>query len=147
MKTLAPLALSLILAAVASADTAFPRGSFEMADLDKAKAQATAEKKDIAFIYTDKTTTCGLCQGAAAAYIDAVKSKTVIVYVDSKATPVLWPKLPESVRQAFTPGKFIPKIAVTDASASKVSASLTYESYKEDDRKAIRCLKKAMKAE
>lgn len=147
MKSLISFAASLILAAAASADTDFPRGSFEVADLDKAKALATAEKKDIAFIYTDKTSTCGLCQAAAAAYIDAVKSKTVIIYVDSKATQALWPKLPEPVRKALTPGEFIPKIVVTDASAAKVSASLTYEAYEADDSKAIRGLKKAMKAE
>ncbi|MES2661477.1 MAG: hypothetical protein V4689_22855 [Verrucomicrobiota bacterium] len=147
MKSLVSLAMSLLLAAGASAETKFPRGSFEMADLDKAKAHAAAEKKDLAFVYTDKTTTCGLCQGAAAAYIDAVKSKAVIVYVDSKANATWWAKLPEPVRQALTPGKFIPKIAVTDPAASKVSASLTYEAYKEDDGKAIRGLKKAMKAE
>jgi hypothetical protein len=147
MKSLFSLALSLFLAAGASAGTEFPRGSFEASDLDRAKAHAAAEKKDLAFIYTDKATTCGLCQGAVTAYIDAVKSKTVIVYVNSKDTQALWPKLSEPVRQALTPGKFIPKIAVTDATASKVSASLTYEAYKEDERKAIRGLKKAMKAE
>ena len=139
--------MSLFLAAAATADTEFPRGSFEMADLEKAKAHAAAEKKELAFVYTDKTTTCGLCQGATAAYIDAVKSKAVIVYVDSKANATWWKKLPAPVRQALTPGKFIPKIAVTDSAASKVSASLTYETYKEDDRKAIRDFKKAMKAE
>lgn len=147
MKAIFSLTVSLILAAVASADTAFPRGSFELADIEKAKAQATAEKKDLAFIYTDKSSTCGLCQGAASAFIDAVKSKTIIIYVDSKDYKAVWPKLPEAVRQGFTPGKFIPKIAITDASASKLTTSLTYEAYKEDDRKSIRGLKKAMKAE
>lgn len=147
MKSIVTLVASLIIAASASADTDFPRGSFEMADLDKAKALATTEKKDLAFVYTDKTTTCGLCQGAAAAYIDAVKSKTVIVYVDSTANKTWWPKLPEPVRQGLTPGEFIPKIVVTDATASKVTASLTYEAYQADNRKAIRDLKKAMKAE
>ena len=139
--------MTLFFAAAATADTEFPRGSFEMADLDKAKALAAAEKKDVAFVYTDKTTTCGLCQGATAAYIDAVKSKAVIVYVDSKANATWWKKLPEPVRKALTPGKFIPKIAVTDSAVSKVSASLIYEDYEKDDRKAIREFKKAMKAE
>jgi hypothetical protein len=147
MKFIVSFVASLMIAATASADTEFPRGSFEMADLDKAKASAATQKKAIAFIYTDKTTTCGLCQGAAAAYIDAVKSKTVIVYVDSKANETWWSKLPEPVRKALTAGEFIPKIAVTDATASKVSASLTYEAYKADNSKAIRGLKKAMRAE
>jgi hypothetical protein len=147
MKSIASLVASLIIAASASADTDFPRGSFEMADFEKAKALATTEKKHLAFIYTDKSTTCGLCQGAAAAYIDAVKSKTVIIYVDSNANQTWWAKLPDPVRQALTPGKFIPKIVVTDPTASSVTASLTYEAYKADDRKAIRGLKKALKAE
>ncbi len=147
MKIIATWVASLLVAVAAHGETDFPRGSFEMADLEKAKALATAEKKDLAFIYTDKTTTCGLCQGAAAAYIDAVKSKTVIVYLDSTATKTWWSNIPVSVREALTPGKFIPKIVVTDSTVSKVTASLTYEAYKEDDRKAIRGLKKAMKAE
>lgn len=147
MKSFISLIGSLVISAIASAETDFPRGSFEMADLEKAKALATTEKKDLAFIYTDKFTTCGLCQNAAEAYIDAVKSKAVIVYVDSKATKIWWPKLPKPVREALTPGEFIPKIVVTDATASTVSASLTYEAYKADDSKAIRGLKKAMRAE
>ena len=69
------------------------------------------------------------------------------VYADSTATKVWWPQLPEPVRQALIPGKFIPKIVVTDATASKVSASLTYEAYEADDSKSIRGLKKAMRAE
>ncbi|RYD43720.1 MAG: hypothetical protein EOP85_09910 [Verrucomicrobiaceae bacterium] len=147
MRNLLPLAVSLVLAAAASAETSFPRGSFGFAEIEKAKAAATAQNKDLAFIYTDKNTTCGLCQGAAAAFIDAVKSKTVIVHIDSKDTKNLWSKLPEAVRQGLTDGKFIPKIAVTDAAASKLTTSLTYEAYKEDDRKSIRGLKKALKAD
>ena len=147
MKIIFSLVASMVLSAIASADTAFPRTSFVMADLEKAKAVATTEKKSLAFIYTDKTTTCGLCQGAAAAYIDAVKSKTVIVYVDSKAKDTDWQQLPAPVREALIPGKFIPKIVVTDAAASKVTTSLTYEAYKADDSKAIRGLKKGMRAE
>ena len=147
MKRIISLAISLVFVAAVHAETEFPRGTFEIADLEKAKSLATTEKKDIAFIYTDKNSTCPLCQGAAAAYIDAVKSKTVIVYLDAKGTNQWWASLPKSVRDALTPGKFIPKIVVTDPTVSKVSGSLTYETYKEDDRKAIRGLKKAMKAE
>ena len=147
MNSLTSLIVSLVISAIASAETDFPRGTFEMADLEKAKAHATTEKKALAFIYTDKFTTCGLCQIAADAYIDAVKSKAVIVYVDSTANKTWWMKLPEPVRKALLPGKFIPKIVVTDATGSKVTASLNYEAYKADDSKAIRGLKKAMRAE
>ena len=147
MKNLISLILSLIFSTGVFAADQFPRGSFEFADLEKAKTLATKDKKDIAFIYTDKNTTCGLCQNAVAAYIAAVRSKTVIVYVNSAAKPSLWSQLPELVSKALIPGECIPKIVVTDASVSKVSGSLNYEEYKADDRKAIRGLKKAMKAE
>ena len=147
MKSVFSLIVSLIFSAGVFAADEFPRGSFEFADLEKAKTVATTEKKDIAFIYTDKNTTCGLCQNAVTAYIAAVRSKTVIVYVNSAAKPSLWSQLPELVSKALIPGECIPKIVVTDASVSKVSGSLNYEEYKADDRKAIRGLKKAMKAE
>ncbi len=137
----------LILAAGASADTKFPRDSFVMADFEKAKAEATAESKPLALIYTDKATTCGLCQGAAAAFIDAVKSKAVVVYLDSEASKTWWSKISDPVQKALKDGKFIPKIVVTDATGTKVSASLTYETYKKDERDAIRGLKKALKEE
>ncbi len=147
MKKVISLVAFLIFSVGVLAADEFPRGSFEFADLEKAKTVAATGKKDIAFVYTDKTTTCGLCHNAVAAYIGAVKSKTVIVYVNSNAKPSLWSQLPELVSKALIPGKCIPKIVVTDASITKVSGSLNYEEYKADDRKAIRGLKKALKAE
>jgi hypothetical protein len=146
MKSISFFIASLIFTASAFAETDFPRGSFETPDLEKAKVTATTEKKEIAFVYTDKTSDCGLCQNAAAAYISAVKSKAVIVYVNSKAKDTEWQKLPEIVKQALKQGKFIPKIVVTDAAVTKVCASLTYEDYKADNTKSIRGLKKALKA-
>jgi hypothetical protein len=135
-----------IFAAGAFAETRFPRGSFEAADLEKAKALATTQKKEISFIYTDKKIDCSLCQNAAAAYISAVKSKTVIVYVNSTSNKESLSKLPEFVQQAFMAGKYIPKLVVTDSAVSKVCASLTYEAYKEDDSKSIHSLRKALTA-
>lgn len=148
MKKLIGLVMVAVISAStsASADTKFPRGTFAVAQLDKAKEEAASSKKGIAFVYTDKKTTCGLCQNAAEAYLSAVKSKTVVVFVDSK-TPSNWSDLPALVRTGLTPGKFIPKLVVTDASVEKVTASLTYEQYKKDSKVAIRDLKKSMRAE
>lgn len=145
MKPFALLAL-LGLSALAQAEQEFPRGTFQLKDLDKAKAEAAAEKKPIAFIYTDKNTTCPLCQGAADEFLDATKSKAVIVYVDSPSTTTIWPTLPDAVKKGLEAGKFIPKIAVTDASASKLITSLNYDTYKADN-KTVRDLKKALKPE
>jgi hypothetical protein len=45
MSTVVSFAFSVIISAHASAGTKFPRNSFEMADLEKAKASAMTEKK------------------------------------------------------------------------------------------------------
>ncbi|QJE95365.1 hypothetical protein [Luteolibacter luteus] len=145
MKPFTLLAL-LGLSVSAHAEQEFPRGTFQLKDLDKAKAEAAAAKKPLAFIYTDKNTTCPLCQGAADEFLDATKSKAVIVYVDSPSTPTIWPTLPDAVKKGLEAGKFIPKIAVTDASAEKLITSLNYDAYKQDN-KTVRDLKKALKPE
>jgi hypothetical protein len=54
MKNTYIIVANFIFAAGAFAETRFPRGSFEAADLEKAKALATTQKKEISFIYTDK---------------------------------------------------------------------------------------------
>lgn len=129
---------------LAQAEQEFPRGTFQLKDLEKAKAEAAASKKPIAFIYTDKNTTCPLCQGAADEFLDATKSKAVIVYVDSPSTTSVWPTLPSAVKKGLEAGKFIPKIAITDASTENLITSLNYDTYKQDN-KTVRDLKKALK--
>jgi hypothetical protein len=62
MKCFSSLIVSLIFAAGALADTKFPRGTLQVAHFEKAKALATTEKKELAFIDTDTTNSCGLCQ-------------------------------------------------------------------------------------
>ncbi|WP_367874560.1 hypothetical protein [Luteolibacter sp. Populi] len=146
MKLFSTLLLSLAFTGLCSAEQKFPRGTFESKDLDKAKAEATAQKKPIAFIMTDKDTTCPLCQGAASAFLDVVKSKAVIVYVNSKETSTVWGGLPEAARKGLEAGKFIPKMAVTDASAANLITSINYDSYTADD-KILREFKKALKPE
>lgn len=147
MKVITTLVVSLIFAAIASAETEFPRGTFEIADLEQAKSSAVSIKKDLAFIYTDKATSCGLCQNAVAEYIDAVKSQAVIVHLDAKGMKAIWQRLPPVVQTGLKPGEYIPKIVVTDATATKLVASLICEDYKADTRKTIRELKKALRAE
>lgn len=147
MKLITSILASLTLASLVHAETKFPRGSFEVAELAKAKEQAAKDGRDLAFILTDKATSCGLCQGAAEAFIDAVKSKAVIVYVASKDDGSAWKMVPASVKKALGKGKFIPTMAVTDATGENVSASIIYEEYQKDSRKAIRDLKKSLKSE
>ena len=145
MKKFITLILSVALLGFTQADTKFPRTTtFSPADLEKAKVAATAAKKSIAFIYTDKDSSCPLCQGAAAAFIDAVKAKSIIVFVNSEEKTAAMQLLPAAVQEAFRPGQYIPKVVVTDATSEKVVTSLNYENFKADERKSIRDFKKAL---
>lgn len=146
MKKLIYLFMTVAITVTAFAETKFPRGTFQSSELDKAKEQAASTKKGIAFIYTNKDTTCGLSLNAAAAFIDAVKSKTVIVYLDSSNSAPYWANLSPPVREGLIAGKFIPKIVVTDATGENVIAALTYEEFKTDSRGSIRKMKKDMRA-
>jgi hypothetical protein len=146
MKHLLTVILLSLVVGTAFADTKFPKGTFEPKDLEKAKAEAATAKKTIAFVYTDKTTSCPLCQGAAAAFIDAVKSKSVIVYVNTKDQAANFSVLPKPIQESLRGGgKFIPKMVVTDATAETPTASISYEAYKVDERKSLREFKKALK--
>ena len=141
-KYLAPI-LFATLVGFSQADTKFPKGTLEVKDLEKAKAQATAAKKSIAFILTDKKTTCPLCQGAAAVFIDAVKSKSVIIYVESDQASQA--SLPSIVLAAMNGGgNHIPKVVVTDAAVESATATITYDTYKADERKSLKEFKKAL---
>lgn len=142
------LLLAFALAGLAQAEQKFPRGTFEFKDLDKAKAEAATEKKPIAFLLTDKNTTCPLCQNAASEFLDVVKSKAVIVYVSSAGNQsewnTTWGALPEVAKKGLQAGKKIPKIAVTDAGVANLIASIDYDTHTKDD-KALREFKKALK--
>lgn len=150
MQDIAPMNKSLAallfatLVGLSQADTKFPKGTLEPKDLEKAKTQAAAAKKSIAFVLTDKATTCPLCQGAAAAFIDVLKSKAIIIFVNSE-DPSAQSSLPAAVTSEFNNGgNHIPKVVVTDATAEKTTASITYDTYKVDERKSLREFKKAL---
>ena len=142
-KSLAAL-LFATLVGFSQADTKFPKGTLEPKDLEKAKTQAAATKKSIAFVLTDKDTTCPLCQGAAAAFIDILKSKAVIIFVNSE-DPSSQSSLPAAVTSEFNNGgNHLPKVVVTDATAEKTTTSISYDTYKADERKSLREFKKAL---
>ena len=144
MKTLLILT-SLLLAPLAVAEIKFPRGSFDLAEIAQAKEQAVSSKKHIAYVYTDKDTNCGLCIAATEDYLKAVRSSAVIVYLNSKETKDFWSTLPANLREALTPGKFIPKMVVTSEDGETVLGSVGYEVYSADKRGSIRELQKKLR--
>lgn len=138
------LAISLCLSVVHGGD--LPRGTFEFKDLDQAKAKAIETKKWIAYLYTDKDTSCSLCQNAVNEFVDGVKGKAVLVYLPSNQDKTYWAGLSADLKKALGAGKYIPKMAVTDPSSGAVVASINYDALKEDDSKAMRSFKKSLSA-
>jgi hypothetical protein len=123
-----------------------PRGTFEFKDLEQAKAKAIESQKWIAYLYTEKNTTCPLCQHAADEFVDGVKGKAVLVYLPSDQSKTYWAKLSDELQKALRPGKFIPKMAVVDATSGAVVASINYDALKQDEDKAMRAFKKTLSA-
>lgn len=147
MKTKMAFLAAAMMAAVAQAEIEFPRGTLEAPELTKAKETAKAEKKLVAYLLTEKNTTCPLCQGASAEFIKLVKSKAVIVYLDSSKMASYWGTVPDSVRTELSKGKIIPKMVVTESDGTTVAAKIGYEAYAADERAALKEFKKGLKEE
>ncbi|MFD0894531.1 hypothetical protein KBB96_06075 [Luteolibacter ambystomatis] len=148
MKTKLSLLFQLVLTSgvfAAGAVVDLPRGTIEGADFAKAQELATTEKKNIAYIYTDKATTCPLCEGASNEFIKSVRSKSVFVYLDSKAASTYWGKLPAPVRDTIAKSKIIPIMVVTSADGKTVLSSINYETYAKDTKASLRDFKKPLK--
>ncbi len=134
------LLFTILIAApsVALADLKLPSKIYQEADLEKAKVEAAAKSKPLSILYTDKDSTCPLCNNASATMIKELGSKTIMVYVRSTNA------LPDNVKTAFREGKYIPKIAVFDDKLEKSLGTVTYESVKDDSRKAFREVDRAI---
>ena len=145
MKTILLSIISLALAGLAAAEVKFPRHSFTHEKMADARKLAAEEKKPIAYVYTDKLSTCSLCNNATAEFLDAVKSKAVVVYLDSKQNKDYWNSLPAHIRDALAKTKFIPAMAVASPGNGSLVASITYDQFKADGRGSIRELKKCLR--
>jgi hypothetical protein len=133
------LILVLSIPMVALAGFKLPSKVFEVEELEKAQVEAAAKGKPIAFLFSNKDTTCPLCSDASATMIRELGSKTVMVYVRNVSG------LPESVVKALTPGQYIPKIAVLDDKLESSLGTVTYEAVKSDSRAAFRDIEKAIR--
>ncbi|MDZ4403799.1 hypothetical protein [Prosthecobacter sp.] len=133
------LILVLSIPAVALAGFKLPSKIFEVGDLEKAQVEAAAKGKPIAFLFSNKDSTCPLCSDASSTMIRELGSKTVMVYVRNVTG------LPQSVIKALTPGQYIPKIAVLDDRLETTLGTVTYEAVKSDSRAAFREVEKAIR--
>jgi hypothetical protein len=137
------LLTSLFIASLALTSFAgikLPSKVYQIGDLEKAKAEALVKRKPLAVLYTDVDSTCGLCNAASDTMIRELGTKTVMVYVKSLN------QLPRNTWSTFQQGRFIPKIAVFDATLEKPLGMVTYEAVREDNRKAFKDIEKAIRA-
>ena len=139
MNTKTLLATLITLPTLALAGFKVPGKVFEIAELEKAKAEAAGKGKPIAILYSDKDSTCPLCSGASETILRELGGKTVMVYVRSAA------ELPPAAQEALRPGAYIPKVAVLNAALDRSLGLVTYEAIKADPRKAFREVEKAIR--
>jgi len=134
------LSLLLLTGVTAMAEIRFPSSSFTIQELAEAQKSAEAKGRPIAFVYTDKNTTCGLCSGATDLIIDNLKMSAVLVYLSNKADA------PPQVAAALEErGKFIPKVVIFDAALQNNLGLVTYEEIKTDGERPLRELKSQMR--
>ncbi|MEQ1851176.1 MAG: hypothetical protein ABMA01_06240 [Chthoniobacteraceae bacterium] len=134
-----PILLFLALPAIAFGGFKLPGKVFEIADLEKAKAEAAQKGRPIAILLSNKDSTCPLCSGASETILRELGPKTVMVYVRDTAG------LPPAAIEALSPGKYIPKVAVLDATLDQALGTVTYEAIKDDRQKAFREVTKAIR--
>lgn len=131
--------LCLFSASFAFAGFKVPSKVYQIAELEKAKAEAIEKGKPLAILYSDAESTCPLCSDASTTMMKELGSKTVMVYIKTRDG------LPRLVIDTLTPGKYIPKIAVFDSKLEKPLGMVTYEAVKEDSRSAFRNVEKAIR--
>ncbi len=124
----------------ASAEIRFPSNSFDISELEAAQAEASKTNKPIAFVYTDKETSCSLCSGATATILNYFRSSSVIVYLKNSSDA------PREVSKVLSSkGKFIPKVALFSPDLEKAFGISTYEEIKADGTRPLLALKRASK--
>lgn len=137
------LVFTFALASHAFAGFELPKKVYPLEKLEDARAEATTKGKNLAFLYTDVTTDCGLCRQASLVFVDELDSKAVIVNLPYKNKDA-WPKEVRAANQADT-GKYIPKIFVFSPDLSEFKTSVNYDAFKAEGNKAVRQAKKALK--
>lgn len=60
-----------------------PRSVYRMKDFDAAKEEAKAKNKALAFIFTQESSSCGLCKHASLSAADELKSRSIVLYANS----------------------------------------------------------------
>ncbi|HBA85274.1 MAG TPA: hypothetical protein DCZ95_14395 [Verrucomicrobia bacterium] len=141
-KTYIVIALGLLMGTIsASAGFRLTKSIYRVQNLQAAQDEARAKNRAICLLYTDADSKCGLATQAALDVIDAMDSKTVVVYVNSNNEGGFIPSFVQEALKSPDSGQFIPKTIVVDADLKEIIAMIPYAS--EQERKA-RCTKAKM---
>ena len=146
MKTLQLICGLLAGITLTSSAMNLPRGVFRLSELDEAIKQASTKKQPLIFIWSDLSSSCGLCIGATEDSFKAFRSRGTMVYIDSQASELSKaPKAVIQLRNEPAMGKIIPMIMVTTADGSKGIKGIPYEQLKGGQAdKAARSLRRTL---
>lgn len=121
----------LLTQSISLASFKLPSIVYSLSELEEAKAKAVKSQKPIAFIYTNCESNCGLCEQASLLMVSKLRSKTVMVYLPSDQ------KKPAFTKQAFSRGRYIPKLAVFDLELNTVIGEVIYEDIESESEDAF----------
>ncbi len=118
---------------------------YRMDKLDEARTKAVAEGKPVAFLYTDANSSCPKCNVSAYNTMNELKSRTIMVYVDTeKKELLLLPKQVQEALRAPALGKYIPKTVIFKPELDAVIMNIPY-ALGEEQSKLLKEAKKLIK--
>ncbi|MGR0482893.1 MAG: hypothetical protein ACTFAL_16245 [Candidatus Electronema sp. V4] len=117
--TIAALLLTSTFFSSALAKFDLPDYVYPASQLNEAQEKAKISKKALAFVGTDKETTCPIATAASLEVFNGLKDSSVVVYVEQGELDNL-PKIASEALDSEAAGKYIPKTAVVSADLSKL---------------------------
>ena len=117
--TLAALLLTAFSYSFAWAKFELPDHVYPVSQWKTAQEQAKSGKKALAFVGTDKETTCPIATAASLDVFNGLKDSSVLVYVEQSELDSL-PKIASEALDSEAAGKYIPKTAVVSADLNKL---------------------------
>jgi hypothetical protein len=117
--TIAALLLTFLSFSLALAKFDLPDYVYPASQLKEAQEKAKSSRKPIAFVGTDKETTCPIATAASQEIFQGLKDSCIIVYVEQDDVDNL-PEIAGKALDSEEAGKYIPKTAVVSADASKL---------------------------
>ncbi len=117
--SVAALLLTALSCSSAWAKFELPDHVYPASQWKAAREQAKSGKKALAFVGTDKETTCPIATAASLDVFNGLKDSSIVVYVEQGDMDKL-PKIANEALDSEAAGKYIPKTAVVSADLSKL---------------------------